>query len=81
MTLNELLQALVDELAAGGVPRPLGQSFTLASVWADLARLAGEAPPAAVVALLDEAPIAPADFFDRPAWVAGQVVHRQLPRA
>ena len=81
MTVNELLQALVDDLAAAGVPRPLGQPFTLASVWADLARLAGEEPPAAVVALVDDAPIAPADFFDRPAWVAGEVVRRQLPRA
>ena len=53
MSVNELLQALVDELAAGGVPRPLGQSFTLAAVWADLARLAGEDVPADVDALLD----------------------------
>ncbi len=54
MTVNELLQALVDNLAAGGVPHPLGQSFALANVWADLARLAGEEPPADVAALLDQ---------------------------
>ncbi len=35
------------------MPAPLAQSFTLAAVWADLARLAAEEPPAAVVALLD----------------------------
>ncbi len=81
MTVNELLQALVDELAAGGVPAPLGQSFTLANVWHDLAQLAGEAPPAAVVALVDDEPIAAVDFFDRPAWVAEQVARRQVPRA
>ncbi len=35
------------------MPAPLGQSLTLAAMWADLARLAGEEVPAAVVALLD----------------------------
>ncbi len=54
MTVNDALRALCDELAADGVPAPLAQSFTLAAVWADLARLAGEEPPAAVVALLDQ---------------------------
>ena len=52
MTINVILAALRDELAADGVPAPLSQSLTLAAVWADLARLAGEEPPAAVVALL-----------------------------
>ncbi len=41
-------------LAAGGVPRPLGQSFTLAALWCDLARLAGEDPPADVATLVDQ---------------------------
>ena len=53
-TVNELLRALVDELAAEGVPAPLTQSFTLAAVWLDLCRLAGEPPPAEVLAVLDE---------------------------
>ena len=52
MTVNELLETLAGELAADGVPAPLGQSFTLASVWADLATIAGEDVPAAVAALL-----------------------------
>ncbi len=53
-TINGLMQALVDELAAEGVPVPLGESFTLAAVWLDLCRLAGEPPPAEVLAVLDE---------------------------
>ncbi len=53
-TINELMRALVDELEAGGVPRPLGQSFTLAAVWLDLCRLAGEAPAAEALAILDD---------------------------
>ena len=58
-TINELLQALCDELAAGDVPAPLAQPFTLALVWCDLARLAGEEPPADVTALLDEPAVDP----------------------
>ena len=54
MRINTILEALHDELAADGVPAPLGQSLTLAAVWCDLARLAGEEPPAAVAALLDQ---------------------------
>ena len=46
-TINDLMRALVDELAVEGVPAPLGQPFTLAAVWLDLCRLAGEPPPAA----------------------------------
>ena len=51
---NELLTDLCDELAAGDVPAPLAQPFTLAAVWADLARLAGEPVPPDVAAYLDE---------------------------
>ncbi len=54
-TLNTLMAALVGELEEGEIPTPLAQSFTLANIWADLARLAGEEPPAAVLALLGEA--------------------------
>ena len=50
MKINDLLQALHDELEAGDVPTPLHQSFPLATIWLDLARLAGEEPPADVVA-------------------------------
>ena len=54
MTINAILEALRDELAADGVPAPLAQRFTLAALWCDLARLAGEEVPAAVAALLDQ---------------------------
>ena len=53
-TINGLMRALVDELAAEGVPEPLGESFTLAAVWLDLCHLAGEPPPTEVLAVLDE---------------------------
>jgi len=55
-TINDTLHALVAEMAAGEVPDPLAQPCTLALVWADLARLAGEPLPAEVAALVD-API------------------------
>ena len=70
MTVNDLMTALVDELAAGGVPDALTQPLTLAAVWDDLARLAGEAPPRWVVAHL-EAPHPPYRGRvspDRVAW-------------
>ncbi len=53
MTIDEAMRALVAELAAGGVPAPLAQDFTLAALWDDLARLAGEPVPPEVAALLD----------------------------
>ncbi len=60
--IERLLRELLAELIAADVPAPLGQRLTLATVWADLARLAGEEPPADVLALLDgPAPRAPAD--------------------
>jgi hypothetical protein len=52
-TINGLMRALVDELAAEGVPAPLGEAFTLAAVWLDLCRLAGETVPTEVLAVLD----------------------------
>jgi hypothetical protein len=62
MTIDEAIRALVAELAAGGVPAPLAQDFTLAALWDDLARLAGEPIPPEVAALLngrDAIPIQP----------------------
>ncbi len=59
MSVNTLLSALVAELEAGDVPDPCGQSFTLAAVWCDLARLAGEAPPADVAAAVLDARLTP----------------------
>jgi hypothetical protein len=55
--LNAVMAAVVDGLAAEGVPDALAQPLTLAAVWADLARLAGEELPAWVGARL-EAPAA-----------------------
>ena len=53
MSVNDLLARLCDELAEAEVPEPLGESFTLALLWLDLCRLAGEEPPAFLVALID----------------------------
>ncbi len=55
MTLNDLMAALVAELADGEIPMPLAQSFTLAAVWQDLARLAGEELPAEALAVVGRA--------------------------
>jgi hypothetical protein len=57
-TVPRALEMLVAELAED-VPQPLAQRFTLASVAADLCRLAGEPVPAAVLATLDEPTHAP----------------------
>ena len=51
--VTRLCARLLAELIADDVPRPLYQRFTLGLLWADLCRLAGEAPPAQVEALLD----------------------------
>lgn len=44
--INGYLTLLTEELLDDGVPDPLGQTFTLAALWEDLCRLAGETPPA-----------------------------------
>ena len=55
MSINDLMAALVAELEEGEVPQPLSQRFTLAAVWQDLARLAGEALPADALAVVGRA--------------------------
>ncbi len=65
MSVNALLLALVAELRAEDVPDPLNERFTLAAIWADLARLAGEPLPADVAAVLD----APLDLAPVPVPV------------
>ena len=56
MSVNDLLERLVDELADGVLSAALGQPFTLGALWADLCRLAGEEPPLLVRLLIgDEA--------------------------
>ncbi len=52
MSINTILAALVKELVEGGMDDPLGEPLTLAALWADLARIAGEQLPADVGALL-----------------------------
>ncbi len=59
MTIDATMRALVAELGAGGVPAPLAQDFTLAALWDDLARLAGEPVPPEVAALLDGRGVTP----------------------
>ena len=54
-TVNSAFAALLADLEAGDVPAPLSQPFTLGLLWADLCRLTSEAPPAAILALLDGA--------------------------
>jgi len=55
MTINEAMAALVAELTEAEIPMPLAQEFTLANVWCDLARLAGEELPAEAVAVVGRA--------------------------
>jgi len=55
MTINELMAALVAELADGEIPMPLAQSFTLANIWSDLARIAGEELPPEALAVVGRA--------------------------
>ena len=52
MSINDAMTLLVAELADGEIPMPLAQSFTLATVWQDLARLAGEELPADALAVV-----------------------------
>jgi hypothetical protein len=69
MTINDAMNALVNDLAAGDVPDPLAQRFTLANVWYDLCRLSGEPVPALVAALVEGDTAAPSAGLD-PAFVA-----------
>jgi len=55
MSLNALMATLVSELADNEIPAPLSQRFTLANIWADLARIAGEELPAEALAVVDRA--------------------------
>ncbi len=52
MTINALMAALVAELTENEIPTPLAERFTLAHVWADLARLAGEELPPEALAIV-----------------------------
>ncbi len=45
MMVNRCMLLLTDELIAEGIEDPLAESFTLAAIWEDLCRHAGEAPP------------------------------------
>ena len=52
MRINDAMTLLIEDLA-GDVPPPLCQSFSLASVWNDLARIAGEPVPQNVRLLIE----------------------------
>ena len=58
MSINEALRRLADELSTE-IPDLLTTPLSFGLVWLDLARIAGEEPPADVAALA-EAPIAAA---------------------
>ncbi len=55
MTINEAMVLLVAELTEAEIPQPLAQEFTLAAIWDDLARLAGEELPAEALAVVGRA--------------------------
>jgi hypothetical protein len=55
MTINQAMALLVAELADGEIPMPLAQSFTLANIWSDLARIAGEELPPEALAVVGRA--------------------------
>jgi hypothetical protein len=52
--INQCMTLLVQELEGEGIPSPLLCEFTLAAIWDDLARLAGETPPLTVQRLYDD---------------------------
>ncbi len=54
MSVNDLMTALIDELADGDVLEALAQPLTVAALWDDLARLNGEELPRWVAAVLDD---------------------------
>lgn len=56
--VGELCARLLAELVAGDVSQPLAQRFTLAFIWSDLCRLAGEPLPPGVQARLDAPAVA-----------------------
>ncbi len=81
MTINAALTALLHELAEE-IPDVLGQSFTFATLWADLARVAGEPVPSDVAAVLD-APLSFAPTFPAPDIRRGSFMDHaaQFPEA
>lgn len=72
MTIADALAALVAELEVGDVPSPLRESFTLALVWSDLARIAGEPVPPEVAAILDGPAVARLPRASVRRWLPGE---------
>jgi len=76
LVINQLMSALVAELAAEEIPQPLSQRFTLAAIWQDLARLAGEPLPAEAAAVVDDTldmtiePVLPLFTREAVAWLS-----------
>jgi len=72
------LTLLYEELAAE-IPDVLTESFTFAALWADLARIAGETvPPALVLALDDPIALVPPVPVRRGSYAAHR---REFPEA
>lgn len=71
-TVNALMRAFVADLAAEGVPNPLGQELVFAAIWDDLCRLAKETAPMPVRRLLDDGEVAPSAAVPTPV-AAGPV--------
>jgi hypothetical protein len=63
VTINEALRRLANELSLD-IPDVLTTPLTFGLLWLDLARVAGEEPPADVLALA-EMPIAPGSATDQ----------------
>jgi len=63
-TINTAMTMLIEELG-DEIPDVLTESFSLAAMWNDLCRLAGEIPPRDVAAVLD----APLDLAPLPVPV------------
>ncbi len=64
--INRYMTLLTEELAADGIPDPLSQAFTLAVVWDDLCRLAGETAPTFVCQRFEG---------DSPLWDPAETMH------
>ena len=80
LSVNALFSAFVSELVEE-VPAPLSQRFTLAALWCDIARLNGEAPPAAVALIAEGLPAALGGPAHTPPQRAETHRERAIPAA
>ncbi len=74
--INQLMEQLAHELRIEGLPDPLTQAFTFATIWEDLARLAGETPPSAVRQMFEaDSPLADPANWDAPITDTEMLTH------